>query len=901
TWSNTPDGRVIQTGVMASANGGLTPTSPWRGSFAVPRELGLTQTAAGLRLTQQPVAEFARLRGPGHHQTNLLVSTTSDPLAGLELSGDLLELVAVFEPGTASSFGLDVRKAGDSFTRIGYEPSTETMFVDRSRAGEDGFAGGFLDVHRAPLAVDAAGLVTLRILVDRSSVEVFGNRGEAVISDLIFPAPAATGIAAYATQGQAVLRSLSVYPINSPFANATQTVAHWSMDAGGVGPVATRDTATGLGAGLLLGPQSGLAGNPSASTEDLWTFNARNQIGGVANEYRTSTQVPPLGMFQNGHTPGTASYDAGSLAGVDGALFFPTDVYGDEFGGEGAFSVELFFKVDSAGTNSPMQLLRQGETDLGYGLALNSPDAGGLGFVVRNNRGEERSVQLAPLTTGMNCVDGSWHYLLATYDPRATDDALLPGRLSLAVASADGRFASGSTPLDPRFMEAFTGGDGNLLIGRNAYSSAGAAGPPATFLGLIDELRITNGSLSPARALGRAGIPGDATQDGIVDLADLAVYATRQGQYGGTWSRADFDDDGITTQADFLLIGRHWSDPVGATGPTFAAAAASLGLAIDSPIELEVSSGVQTQRQLGYEVFPPEASIIKTGAGTLVLNTANPHSGPTTIRAGTLVLSHVDATVASGVRVEPGSTLVIPAAIRPRLPSLELAGSLIANHLVVAADNGIGAVTITGGTVAAGARLTIGAGGEVRLASADDRLELAALAIDEASGGRLDIGPGQVHVAADGIAAADLRAAIMAGRSHGEWNGTAGISSSLAAASPQARAVGYRVAADGSVVIALAAPGDVDLDGVVDVFDLLAIAAASSSSPASWQGGDFDYDGTVGLFDYVAINAAGAFGQGAYLPPPVTVATVPEPMAAAWMWSLACLSASRLAALRRRD
>ena len=52
---------------------------------------------------------------------------------------------------------------------------------------------------------------------------------------------------------------------------------------------------------------------------------------------------------------------------------------------------------------------------------------------------------------------------------------------------------------------------------------------------------------------------------------------------------------------------------------------------------------------------------------------------------------------------------------------------------------------------------------------------------ETAGGGRIDLGAGQVSVAAGGISAADLRADIIAGRNGGAWNGTAGITSSAAA------------------------------------------------------------------------------------------------------------------------
>jgi hypothetical protein len=84
---------------------------------------------------------------------------------------------------------------------------------------------------------------------------------------------------------------------------------------------------------------------------------------------------------------------------------------------------------------------------------------------------------------------------------------------------------------------------------------------------------------------------------------------------------------------------------------------------------------------------------------------------------------------------------------------------------------------------------------------------------------------GQIAIAAGGITAADLRADILAGRNGGAWDGATGITTGLAAANP-GRAVGYLIGVDGAAEVSFAAPGDVDLSGQVNVFDLVSVDAA---------------------------------------------------------------------------
>jgi uncharacterized lipoprotein YddW (UPF0748 family) len=161
-------------------------------------------------------------------------------------------------------------------------------------------------------------------------------------------------------------------------------------------------------------------------------------------------------------------------------------------------------------------------------------------------------------------------------------------------------------------------------------------------------------------------------------------------------------------------------------------------------------------------------------------------------------------------------------------------------------------------------------------------------------GGRIDIGTGAIQVAPGGIAADDLRAAIIAGRNGGEWNGAQGIFSTAAAAAGGPRAVGYRFQADGSAAVSFAAPGDVDLSGDVTVFDLIHISSAAnygSGTAGVWSTGDFNYDGLVNAFDLVMINGSGVYGRGNYLPissSAAAIAPVPEPMG----WTVGAMAAA---------
>jgi fructan beta-fructosidase len=216
TWSDLPatDGRRIMLGWMNDwTYARVTPTAPWRGAMTLPRELLLRHLDAGVRLIQRPVAELERLRGQRTHWSDHTIT----PDTGLwhRDIGDALELVMTIRPGSATECGVRVVSGEHEQTTIGYDMREATLFIDRTRSGKTDFKRAFPGRHGGPLS-PANGAVTLRIFLDRSSVEVFGNDGECVVTSLIYPESGRSGLQFYALDGPARLVSLEIYHLHAP-------------------------------------------------------------------------------------------------------------------------------------------------------------------------------------------------------------------------------------------------------------------------------------------------------------------------------------------------------------------------------------------------------------------------------------------------------------------------------------------------------------------------------------------------------------------------------------------------------------------------------------------------------------------------------------------------------------
>ncbi|WP_030606466.1 glycoside hydrolase family 32 protein [Streptomyces sclerotialus] len=215
TYNDAPGGRRVLVAWMNNwLYGEKIPTDPWRSAMGFPRELGLRSAAGGgVALVQRPVAELATLRRRPALRLSGRRVRAGTAARLLRDVGQTYEVEAVLRPDGAKRCGLEVRTGGGHRTRIGYDSGGE-VYVDRTASGDVGFAAEFPAVHRAPLAL-TDGVLRLRVLVDRSSVEVYAGDGTVCLTDQIFPGEDATGLGAFAEEGGLRIERLTVWPLRS--------------------------------------------------------------------------------------------------------------------------------------------------------------------------------------------------------------------------------------------------------------------------------------------------------------------------------------------------------------------------------------------------------------------------------------------------------------------------------------------------------------------------------------------------------------------------------------------------------------------------------------------------------------------------------------------------------------
>ena len=165
TWSDNPDDRVLFIGWMSNWQyAQVVPTESWRSAMTLPRVLSLHKEGYSYRVHSAVVEEFDQLLGDELDPKALSESAYLD----LAVTGDFKLLVS--------------NEEGESFE---LSLSNNVLTFDRTKAGISDFEPGFAAVHE----LDLSQLNTERVEVylDASSVEVFVNGGQRVMTELVFP------------------------------------------------------------------------------------------------------------------------------------------------------------------------------------------------------------------------------------------------------------------------------------------------------------------------------------------------------------------------------------------------------------------------------------------------------------------------------------------------------------------------------------------------------------------------------------------------------------------------------------------------------------------------------------------------------------------------------------------
>ncbi len=190
TFNNIPaeDGRRIQIAWGRSA----TPEMPFNQCMLFPVTLALHETEDGLRMFANPVREIELLQDRRHLCENHTLKPSANPLKAVR--GDLFHIRAEISPQQAEQVGFDLR-------------GVEVLYdVDKQQLACRG--------RTAPLKLHD-GRITLEILLDRTTIEIFGNDGRMYMPVASIPDDDNRSLGVFCRGGDAHIDMLEVFELRS--------------------------------------------------------------------------------------------------------------------------------------------------------------------------------------------------------------------------------------------------------------------------------------------------------------------------------------------------------------------------------------------------------------------------------------------------------------------------------------------------------------------------------------------------------------------------------------------------------------------------------------------------------------------------------------------------------------
>jgi sucrose-6-phosphate hydrolase SacC (GH32 family) len=165
---------------------------PFNQMMGIPVVLTLRETEEGLRLYSSPVEELKSLRQKSYIVEQQIVRVGDNPLANI--SGELIDIETEISPGDASTLSFNLRGIP-----ITYDVQKQELSCEEKTA---------------PLKMDD-GRIKLRMMVDRTSIDIFGNDGCLYMPMGMVVPEKNHSLALTVKGGEAQIHSMTVFELKS--------------------------------------------------------------------------------------------------------------------------------------------------------------------------------------------------------------------------------------------------------------------------------------------------------------------------------------------------------------------------------------------------------------------------------------------------------------------------------------------------------------------------------------------------------------------------------------------------------------------------------------------------------------------------------------------------------------
>lgn len=215
SWSDAPDNRRTMIGWMSNWQyAAEVPTMQFRGANTLPREAGLFYGPdSDIYLSSQPSPELENLRDKltvnikrakiGKNKRTYNLPSVNDGIC---------EILLDIDAQKSESVSLTLSNGTGEKVNMKYDVSGHKLSFDRSKSGIVYFSQDFPAITVAPSFEDV-NKISLRIFIDKSSIELFGNNGRFAMTNLVFPTKPYTTLSISSQGGNCKIENLKVFSL----------------------------------------------------------------------------------------------------------------------------------------------------------------------------------------------------------------------------------------------------------------------------------------------------------------------------------------------------------------------------------------------------------------------------------------------------------------------------------------------------------------------------------------------------------------------------------------------------------------------------------------------------------------------------------------------------------------
>ena len=184
TWNNTGDRKIFLGWMSNWLYANVVPTEKWRNAMTIPRELKLKHAGDNIYVASEPVAELKKNQTKQIKAENILIDKNYD--ISKKTGATNLPCQINLSIKELKDFSLSISNDNGEEVVIGYDKKQNQYFIDRTHSGKNDFHKGFAAKHVAP-RLSKSDKINLTLVIDVSSVELFGDNGLSVMTEIFFP------------------------------------------------------------------------------------------------------------------------------------------------------------------------------------------------------------------------------------------------------------------------------------------------------------------------------------------------------------------------------------------------------------------------------------------------------------------------------------------------------------------------------------------------------------------------------------------------------------------------------------------------------------------------------------------------------------------------------------------